>query len=87
MDWRPIDTAPKDGTKILVFTIHGDIELSEYCIMENSHYEEVENGLYRKAIDKSTEFWNGNKPVLWMPLPLPPVTRLVHGEKEAEKGK
>lgn len=73
-EWQPIETAPKDGTKILVYTVHGDIELSDWYRFDNSHYEQVEGDLYRKIEDPPTEGWNGNKPVFWMPLPSPPRT-------------
>jgi hypothetical protein len=73
MEWQPIETAPKDGTKILVYTINGDIELTEWYQLESFHYEEiVESGLYRKVMEEPTEGWNSNKPVLWMPLPNAP---------------
>jgi hypothetical protein len=72
MDWQPIETAPKDGSKILVFTIHGDIEISKWCVINNYHYEDVGNGLYRKVFEPPTEFWNGNQPTHWQPLPDPP---------------
>ncbi len=57
-EWQPIETAPQDGTRILVFTVHGDIEISEWytiCIF-----------------DPPTEGWNSNEPTHWMPLPEPP---------------
>ena len=82
-EWQPIETAPKDRTKILVFTVHGDIELTEWCIIENSHYEEAGNDLYRKVIDETTEFWNSNKPTHWMPLPEPPKIEEATHEKSA----
>lgn len=70
--WQPIETAPRDGTRILVFTVHGDIELSEWYEMWSDKYEEVEGGLYRKVPTKSYEGWNSNMPRYWAPLPEPP---------------
>lgn len=71
--WRPMDTAPRDGTKILVWTIHGDIELSDYYRLEHDVYEEAGDGLYRKERRVYHEGWNSNFPVRWMPLPHPPA--------------
>lgn len=70
--WQPIETAPKDGTKILVFTIHGDIELSEWYGMPSIQFEEVEDGLYRKIVGEGYAGWNSNQPTHWQPLPPPP---------------
>lgn len=71
MQWRPIETAPKDGTKILVFTVHGDIELSEWYEIWWDDYE-PEGELFRKVRKLSGSGWNSNMPVLWHPLPNPP---------------
>lgn len=72
--WQPIETAPKDGTRILVCTIHGEIELSDWFEMRREVYDEVGDGLYRKR-ELVEGAWNSNRPAFWMPLPkLPPET-------------
>jgi len=71
--WLPIETAPKDGTKILVFTVHGDIELSSWFQTRNDDYELVEGDLYRKVDKLFYAGWNSNMPTHWMPLPDPPT--------------
>ncbi|MDE2103252.1 MAG: hypothetical protein KGL39_38760 [Patescibacteria group bacterium] len=71
-EWQPIETAPKDGTKILVYTIHGDIEISEWYTVNRYHYEPVEGDLYRRIEAKRTGGWNSNNFEWWMPLPEPP---------------
>ncbi len=72
--WQPIDTAPKDGTQILVFTKHGEIEQSKWCLPHSFTYEPVSDGLYRKVPpDPEDGFWNSNTPTHWMPLPAPPA--------------
>jgi hypothetical protein len=79
MEWQPIETAPKDGTQILVARAGDsvgvdDIEITEWCVMARSHYEHVEGDLYRKVEEEPHCFWNGNghRATHWMPLPEPP---------------
>jgi len=60
--WQPIDTAPKDGTRILVFCSHSNMTV-ETCWIKN------EITLYGW-------WWNTkelNPPTHWMPLPKPPT--------------
>lgn len=78
-EWQPIETAPKDGTYILVARAGENIgvapvEVVEWCSMVNSHWERVEGDLYRRVPDDPDEFWNGNghRATHWMPLPEPP---------------
>ena len=77
-EWQPIETAPKDGTKILVYTVHGDVELSDWYSISYPSYElcgvndETGEGIYRKIAGNPTEGWNSNMPTHWMPLPEPP---------------
>lgn len=77
--WRTMDDAPRDGTSILVYTHHGNIELTNYFVTRHDDYELEESGLYRKVSKISYEGWNGNYPLLWMPLPVPPEEVAVDG--------
>lgn len=78
-EWQPIETAPKDGTHILAARAGecigvDEIEITEWCVMENFTWEHVEGDTYRKVRGEPTEFWNGNghRATHWMPLPAPP---------------
>ena len=70
--WQPIETAPKDGTKIIVLTVHGEIEISEWYVVTTAEYEPAGDGLFRKVETVFSQGWNGNHPTHWMPLPEPP---------------
>lgn len=61
--WQPIDTAPKDGRKVLC----GRAAVRPYIgLWDSGNSEWIESGGYALARD----------PTHWMPLPLPPNTRL-----------
>lgn len=77
--WQPIETAPKDGTRILGLTSFGDIEICEYCTITNYTYEEAGDGLFGRTVHVD-EFWSNNKPTHWMPLPAPPAAEKM-GER------
>ena len=66
-NWRPIDTAPRDGTRILVFdpNYSGRIAACEF----DSYNKWIERGH-----DYASEVWGLGemKPTHWAPLPLPP---------------
>lgn len=58
--WQPIETAPRDGTQILVYTALGFMETVQWDLY------------YQKFVDGHTEFeveWLTH----WMPLPNPPA--------------
>lgn len=62
MDWQPIETAPKDGTKILVWP--RSRQMREPAI---AYWHQPANSDY-------PGFWAiGGNPTHWMPLPAPPV--------------
>lgn len=70
--WQPIETAPKNGTKILVWTVHEDIELSEWHEVPDVRFEPVGDGLFRQVVKAGFGGWNSNTFTHWMPLPKPP---------------
>lgn len=72
MDWRPIETAPKDGASLLLFR-EGEMMVGRWY----SGYNEWgvsppvhENQVRTWASIGPKEFWPG--PTHWMPLPEPP---------------
>jgi len=81
MEWQPIETAPKDGTDILVMYIH----ISTQCVF-NAFWIKHEEGLnepedegwwsYVWSEVGRTLLTDKQTPTYWMPLPQPP-------EKEA----
>lgn len=65
--WQPIETAPKDGTRVLLFTTH----------IPNDYYNESFIGVQIGRWDcghmsDGWEFENIGEPTHWMPLPPPP---------------
>lgn len=67
--WRPIETAPKDGTWVLLFSKVDDCGFdwyAEWCpsIRTGRYYED--HWFYCE------EYSIGEKPTHWMPLPPPP---------------
>lgn len=78
MDWRTIDSAPLDGTKVLLFIEYGDAPVvGEYWGEKlgwhvNAEHHRVICGTYCYGGSVSTE--RGMKPTHWMPLPPPPST-------------
>lgn len=84
--WRPIATAPKDGTYILVARAGEDIgcgpvEITNWYKIEDWKWEQVpgdDPDLYRKVKGAKPyhEGWNnnGHRATHWMPLPPVPQT-------------
>ena len=66
MKWLPIDSAPKDGSYILLFTSHGIAE----CYWDYDRWEQT-------ACYSTYDGWGGSvrvygTPTHWMPSPVPP---------------
>lgn len=63
-DWQPIDSAPMDGTSVLVFCSHGQYvaRYSEYDI-DWWHVDDNKHGPFPLR---------GSAPTHWMRLPEPP---------------
>ena len=80
--WQPIETAPKDGTQILVcragdeIGANAKVEITEWYTVERWRFEERSDGAFNRVRDAPIEGWNGNghRATHWMPLPEPPVT-------------
>lgn len=67
VSWQPIETAPNDGTAVLLYTVQGIIEGYfsyggwEQCVCEATY-------------DMASAIIEG-KPTHWMPLPTAPITK------------
>ena len=79
MEWQPIETAPKDGTEVLVCRTYGE-RRTEYAV---AHC--YEGGEWHDMGDIG---WAGmyggpdNQPTHWMPLPEAPNAKVSEGENE-----
>lgn len=75
MEWQPIDTAPKDGTELLVYC---DVRYPEYYHAQYSYgiWRLVHVGDYASGSELEDE------PTHWMPLP-PAPTEASRGEEKA----
>lgn len=66
MKWQPIDTAPKDGTRVILFyggrdkSDEGQIYTASWCPYFNGWEADCIDGFY------------GATPTHWQPLPEPP---------------
>ena len=67
MEWQPIETAPKDGTLIIVHTYTGNTTIAWY-------YKETGLWPHDEPYSEDGEPCNVGYPTHWMPLPEPPVT-------------
>lgn len=80
LEWRPIETAPRDGTKFLAILPDHPIPeiLNAVTIMRTvGDKDDVYIGFVRGS-DFFSEFENVDElyPTHWMPLPNPPATRI-----------
>ena len=68
--WRPIESAPKDGTRVLLYTAGGDGEDEDRTIAEGSWGKDP--WMVNTWCMEGGDFWPGA--THWRPLPAPPVT-------------
>jgi len=61
MEWRPIETAPKNGDWVLIYQGGQEVTLAWYCDADGPSH-----GVWFDQRD------NGYSPTHWMPLPDPP---------------
>lgn len=72
MEWRTIETVPKDGTRIMLANRHG-IWMAEYCPVYPSGYR-PDDPWFSVMLnhDHIQRTGRHDKPTHWMPLPEPP---------------
>lgn len=81
MEWRTMDSAPKDGEKVLLWT---DSRLSanadKFLLLGCEHFSCVQIGYWEDAVNaplrKEDAGWRTElvgSPTHWMPLPAPPT--------------
>jgi hypothetical protein len=74
-DWQPIETAPKDGTYILLFvrTSWGGPEIHKACWEDNTYDVKCEAWCIANSTDRDYNTSDEVEcPTHWMPLPAPP---------------
>lgn len=73
--WQPIETAPKDGTEVLLFTVQ---EIDDFC---DEAFTAVQIGHWDFGNDRGDRVWHRpagwhqtkiGDPTHWMPLPPAP---------------
>ena len=72
MEWQPIDTAPRDGTRVLLSNAHG-VWMAEYRPVCTSGYR-PDSPWFSVMLNHEhiPRVGRHNKPTHWMPLPEPP---------------
>lgn len=76
MNWQPIETAPKDGTRVLCLNADtGEVRVGVRKLFSEQHFENTGRHWYEWF--RNEEFCPGHtwsiEPTHWMPLPPPPV--------------
>jgi hypothetical protein len=70
--WRPIETAPKDGTAVILCGRYNDVSIAAWH--GNGWWIEADG---RRAIESQSDFGTGymtfDLPTHWMPVPTPPA--------------
>lgn len=91
MQWQPIDTAPKDGRKVILFyrnshnkprTVMARWLTDEQAAETDADGVGLKGGWY-ECIDNWSDYTevaiHEGEPTHWMPLPTPPVAALDEG--------
>ena len=100
MEWQPIETAPKDGTDVLVYFDYATVPVvhiawyrsrdewetsGQFCGVWDS-LEEWEGWWSYKRNSVSQEKLDGyGAPTHWMPLPATPSNAIAQGREHSER--
>jgi hypothetical protein len=84
-EWQPIETAPKDGSTVLIFIPKSriseeEVHLARWGSLKRDVEHDEGNGLYRKTKVAYMEGWFSSMlmfgpcapPTHWMPIPSKP---------------
>lgn len=75
-EWRPIDTAPRDGTPVLLWSIYemidGACSVAVFAPDFDSWVGMCEGDLLDIKTERGLVWWKVQDPTHWMPLPPPP---------------
>lgn len=74
MDWQPIETAPRDGTPVLIYGPRYKNVTTALCDSNALHWWVVDE-LEDIASDDDGDGLEAMPPTHWMPLPEPPDGR------------
>jgi hypothetical protein len=75
MEWQPIETAPRDGTPVLLYVPKH--EGWEPFIVQGWY----ESGAFDRGwYEAASENWCKPSPTHWMPLPPPPTTDAMESD-------
>lgn len=90
MEWKTIETAPKDGTKVLIVNDEGAMAVAGYVEQWYARTEFVrkaKDGDVYRTVREETGYWDTDTaycPTHWMPLPEAPNVELCGERSESE---
>lgn len=73
-DWKPIESAPKDGTEIIVMHVHIETQIvnNAFWIEDDEYPQDTGWWSYTLSEVSRTQLNDWQTPTHWMPLPPPP---------------
>ena len=87
-EWQPIETAPKDGSRVLICGSGGEIDIASYTeqwSVRDYFVRHAKDDDVYKTVKEECGYWETDvafNPTHWMPLPRPPES-LPHQEGKA----
>lgn len=73
-DWQPIETAPKDGTAILVYPATWGSQSASIATWNDDRQSKKPRPFWSRQDSISITLSRDKPPTHWMPLPAPPET-------------